>query len=194
MHIILALALLSSAPETPAALQNVHLSPGAHLMQGEQDLGYRRYDHALYHFQQAIASNALNDAGMSMAYWNVYVCGRSLHRMDVMAIGLVGFITYATSFVEQNDVTANRWAKEFKIKGRLGYSKSKLDALWAEHNPYTCRTPMYPCYLSNPVLLKFYFMAIGFCNNNLVFSENNTRAVAHCPDGTTETYYFYHEQ
>jgi hypothetical protein len=187
MTLVLALVLLAAPVENKA-----ELSVGQHLTLGEFSLNNRRWNNALEHFEKAMATGRLSDAGSAMVYWNIYTCGRALYRMEKVTLGLFGFITYARIVLDEEE-KYGEWVVKYKLKGRMSYARSKLDALWAERNSYSCRVPEQPCYLSNPKFIDFYYNALKFCTSDVVFSHQNTRATGKCPDGSIETYYFYHD-
>jgi hypothetical protein len=152
--------------------------------------------------QNKINSQELNSILIVEAYWELGTCYINLKDIDSTGNALMGFIVhsedlinYATSSISPNKLLLRAYIKQFELLKKIEYAKVLIQVYWAHRNDYSCRSELYACKISKPLIHAFGQM-LPFCNNindvkKIKFNEKNNIIITDvtCTDGT-ETYYF----
>jgi len=174
-------------------------NPQPMLIAGDRAIQANNWQEASIHFNNAIDTRQLNSAGMAVAYWNIHIAESNLHHIDKDMEALLGFIVYGYDFAEAPWPSFKRWRNEFRLERKLNHAFALMQANWANHNSYSCRSKLFACYIKTKSLIEIFERAVPFCKNRTVQSikisdkKKIMQTNVACSDNSIETYYFVNQ-
>lgn len=163
---------------------------------GQKNLRVGNWQEASDNFNKALGTNRLNVAGRAISYWSIYIAEKNMYNIDNSINALLSFMIYGVDFMFHNNLKLKNMAKEFKIKQKLSYSITVIQAIWARQNNYSCRSELFACYIPDQALIRIFESTIPFCgnlrniNSRRVFKKDNIINLEVQCLNKTETYYF----
>lgn len=85
-------------------------------------------------FEKSIATNNLNEAGRSLAYWHIYLAEKRMGHEDKSTDALASFTTVAQELMESRGASGD-FIERFSLDARLSRARAILSATWAKRVP-----------------------------------------------------------
>jgi hypothetical protein len=142
----------------------------------------KNFSLAAYYFDEALHTDALNEAGTSLALWRLYECQKHQRKLAQSLDTLFFFISSAQDILDltksnHSDVRrdAQRFIKDFELLNKVSQAHATLTAAWIKKRRRIGKTPKNPVYLQSLREQSYFINEVAPCRASGISSLHTER-------------------